>query len=515
MSHAERIERCLLKWAGDPPPREALVSGDRTCEYADVAAAARRLGEDLSRNGIEPGDRVAIYFGHVTEAVVGMFGAWIAGAVAVPVNGSLKSPQVAHILAHSGSRVLLTEKRLLARLDAEAHASVRIVDVPPIASGAPRERMPLDDGDDLPGGDAPAAILYTSGSTGRPKGILLSHENLLAGTRIVARYLEIRTDERILSVLPFSFDYGLNQMLTAFDGGATLVLQRSHLPADVCRSLREQRISALAGVPPLWIELMDRRSPMSAMDLPHLRYITNSGGTFPADLARRFRARWPHVRMYLMYGLSEAFRSSYLPPEEVDRRPDSIGRAIPETELLVLDENGRECAPDVSGELVHRGPTVALGYWRDAEATARVFRPDPAARSSGSGSRPRVVFSGDVVKRDAEGYLYFVGRRDQLIKSYGYRVSPDEVEELIRSSKLVSEVAVLGRPDPRSGAAIVAHVVPIHPGDGGDEATFDRGALLDYCRRNMPPYMVPKVIEVHAALPRTASGKMDRRALSA
>jgi acyl-CoA ligase (AMP-forming) (exosortase A-associated) len=506
MTNAARIENCLLQWAAEPPPREALIAGERKLEYGDVIAAASRLSKDLAARGVEPGDRVAIYFGHVHEAVVGLFGAWIAGAVAVPVNGALKNPQVAHILEHSESRALVTEKRMLTRLDAETRALAPVVEV----RDEPRRESAASvrDRADLPGGAAPAAILYTSGSTGRPKGILLSHDNLLAGTRIVARYVGIRSDERILSVLPFSFDYGLNQLLTAFDRGATLVLQRSHLPADVCRSLVEQRISGLAGVPPLWIELMDRRSPMSGIDLPHLRYITNSGGTFPADLARRFRARWPHVRMFLMYGLSEAFRSSYLAPEEVDRRPDSIGKAIPETELLVLDENGRECAPGSPGELVHRGPTVALGYWRDAEATARVFRPDPAAPGAGR----RIVYSGDVVKRDAEGFLYFVGRRDQLIKCQGYRVSPDEVEELIHASKLVSEVAVLGVPDPRSGAAIVAHVVPI---DRGDEAKFDREALLEYCRRNMPPYMVPKVIEVHAALPRTASGKMDRRALSA
>jgi acyl-CoA synthetase (AMP-forming)/AMP-acid ligase II len=355
----------------------------------------------------------------------------------------------------------------------------------------------------LPGGETPAAILYTSGSTGRPKGILLSHANLLAGARIVSSYLEIAPDERILSVLPFSFDYGLNQLLCAVQNGATLVLARSNLPADICRTMQAKRITALAGVPPLFIQLMDRHSPLAKTALPDLRYLTNSGGVFPVELVRRYRAQLPHVRLYLMYGLSEAFRSTYLPPSEVDRIPSSMGRAIPETEILVIDEHGEECDVDVVGELVHRGPTVALGYWNDAAATARVFRPDPTDPSSPE----RVVYSGDLVKKDADGFLYFCGRRDQLIKSFGYRISPDEVEELLLASGLVREVAVRGEADPVAGARVEAHVVP------ADAATFDPEALLAHCRRTMPRYMVPRALHVRDSLPRTASGKLDRTAL--
>jgi|SRR5690349_11213473 len=251
---------------------------------------------------------------------------------------------------------------------------------------------------------------------------------------------------------------------------------------------------------------MERASLVQGLALPHLRYITNSGGVFPAPLVRRYRECWPHVRIFLMYGLSEAFRSTYLPPEELDAHPDSMGRAIPECEVLVLGEGDRPVAPGEPreiGELVHRGPTVALGYWGDAAATARVFRPDPLDPAA----RRKVVYSGDLVRRDADGLLYFVGRRDQLIKSYGFRVSPDEVEELIHASRLVAEVAVKSRPDPVAGAAIVAHVVPADP------AVFETRALLEYCRARMPAYMVPKAIEVHEALPRTSSGKVDRKAL--
>jgi acyl-CoA synthetase (AMP-forming)/AMP-acid ligase II len=386
----------------------------------------------------------------------------------------------------------------LAQLDEPTLAGVTTLEVPGCETIVGEEQAETLQRT-LPGGDTPAAILYTSGSTGRPKGILVSHANLIAGTRIVAGYLDIRPDERILSVLPFSFDYGLNQLLTAVHCGCTLVLQRSNFPPDVLRTLTQQRITALAGVPPFWIQLM--RGTPSHLDLPHLRYITNSGGTMPVELVQRYREKLPHVRIHLMYGLSEAFRSTTLPPEELEHRPDSIGKAIPENEVLVLDASD---ADSERGELVHRGPTVALGYWNDPEASARVFRSDPEDPRSGR----TVVYSGDMVRRDPDGFLYFVARRDQLIKCYGYRVSPDEVEELIHGSTLVAEVAVHGRPDAVSGAAIVAHVIPVDP------TAFVTGALLEYCRARMPAYMVPKFVEVHDDLPRTSSGKIDRGAFS-
>lgn len=503
MSNCARIEDALLRRADDPPQVEALVDGERSFDYASLTLWATRFAGELTRSGVGPGDRVATYLEHASEQIVALYAAWIAGAVAVPVNPSLKTAQVAHILRHCGCRLLVTDRRKLAQLAADAYAGIGTLDVAPLAALAGHGSS-QEVSRELPGGDAPAAILYTSGSTGRPKGILVSHANLIAGARIVASYLGIQSDERILSVLPFSFDYGLNQLLTAVRCGCTLVLQRSHFPADVCRALERHRITALAGVPSLWIQLMERQSPLSRMELPLLRYITNSGGAFPTELVRRYRERWPHVRIYLMYGLSEAFRSTYLPPDEIDRRPDSMGKPIPETEVLVIGADGECCAPGEQGELVHRGPTVALGYWNDAEATARVFRSDPLDPDA----KRAVVYSSDIVRRDQEGFLYFVGRSDQLIKSYGYRVSPEEVEELIYASRLVAEVVVHGRPDAVAGASIVAHVVPVEPG------LFEPRALLEYCRANMPAYMVPKVIEVHDGFPRTASGKVDRKALA-
>jgi acyl-CoA synthetase (AMP-forming)/AMP-acid ligase II len=367
---------------------------------------------------------------------------------------------------------------------------------------APGEIRPSDAGG--AGGREPAAILYTSGSTGLPKGIVLSHANLLAGTRIVANYLELTGRDRILSLLPFSFDYGLNQLLTAVDRGATLVLQRSHYPADICRSLASHGITGLGAVPPVWVQLMASTSPLPKMRLPELRYITNSGGTFPVELLRRYRAHLPHVRIYPMYGLTEAFRSTYLPPEFVDRLPDSIGKPIPESEILVVDQDGRRCGVGEVGELVHSGPTVALGYWRDPEATAARFRHHPFAAASSE----RVVYSGDLVRTDAQGFLYFVGRRDQLLKCFGQRVSPEEVEGIILASGLVDEAAVRGEPDAVAGTRVVAHVVPRRD-------AYTRPALLTWCRREMPAHMVPARIVEHDALPRTSTLKLDRQQVQA
>ncbi len=494
----QRIEEPLLEQADRLPQKPAVVEGERVCTYESLIARSRRLAARLRANGLDLGDRVAIYLDKTTDSVVALYATWLAGGVAVPVNETLLSRQVQHIVSHSGSRLIVSHPRKLARLDPAALDGARVITVDDSErDGAWR---PVQQA----GGSAPAAILYTSGSTGRPKGILISHDNLLAGARIVSRYLSIQEDERIISILPFSFDYGLNQLLTAAGAGATLFLQRSAFPADICRTLTRHAITAMGAVPPLWIQLMQEHSPLAKTAFPHLRYITNTGGAFPVELVNRYREHLSGTRIYLMYGLSEAFRSTYLPPDQVTSRPGSMGRAIPETEIHVLDERGRECAPGQVGELVHRGPTVALGYWRDPEATAAVFRESPFAPP---GSGERVVFSGDLVRRDEDGFLYFAGRRDQLIKCQGFRVSPDEVEETLHASGLVAEVVVQGVPDEVMGQAIVAHVVPRQP------AAFTEELLLEYCRREMPRHMIPRTVRVHAALPRTASGKIDRKSV--
>jgi acyl-CoA ligase (AMP-forming) (exosortase A-associated) len=492
------VQDLLFHSPGGPGP--AVVDGDRAASRDELAARALALAARIRGAGVEPGDRVGIHLEKSLEAVVALWGVWTAGAIAVPIHESLRSRQVEHIVSDSDAALLVSARRKLARLDEAARAGRPVLELEP--GPAPAKTPGADAAG--PSGQDPAAILYTSGSTGRPKGILLSHDNLLAGTRIVSSYLGITADDRLLSVLPFSFDYGLNQLTTAAAAGATLVLQRSHLPGDICRTLCTKAVTGMAAVPPLWIQLMQPGSPLGDVALPALRYITNSGGVFPVDVLRRYRERLPDVRVFLMYGLSEAFRSTYLPPEEVDRRPTSMGRAIPETTLYVLDGEGCPCPPGVAGELVHAGPTVALGYWRNPEATAAVFRPDPLDPKA---KRP-VVYSGDLVKRDAEGFLTFVGRRDQMLKCSGFRVSPEEVEEIVLRSELAREVVATGEPDSVAGTGIVLHVVP------AEAEAFREEALRDFCRREMPSYMIPKRIEVHESLPRTSSGKLDRKSLA-
>jgi len=273
---------------------------------------------------------------------------------------------------------------------------------------------------------------------------------------------------------------------------------------DILKAVAAERITGLAAVPPLWIQL-------AALDWPRdtsLRYLTNSGGAMPATTVASLRAVLPGARLFLMYGLTEAFRSTYLPPEELDRRPDSMGRAIPNAEVLVVRPDGTPCAPDEPGELVHRGALVALGYWNDPAKTAERFRPAPG-RDAALPLAEMAVWSGDTVRMDAEGYLYFIGRSDDMIKVSGYRVSPSEVEEAAHASGLVVEAVAFGVPHPVLGQAIVLLAKPC-------DASLETAALLKECQRRLPAWMVPAHIALRTqAFPRNPNGKFDRIQLRA
>lgn len=473
-----RIEAALEAAAREDGASIAIVDGERHVSFAELVSLARGVAVRLREAGVQPGDRVVLLQRKTAQSVAWLYGVWMAGAVAVPTSVELRRPQLAHVLENSGAKVVVATARDRDELDAEGTCL------------DPDEETHADESS--PEFVTPAAILYTSGSTGLPKGILISHDNLVAGARIVSRYLAITERDRLLSVLPFHFDYGLNQLLTTVRQRATLVLQRSTMPGAILRTLQDEAITGLAGVPPLWVQLMGPGSPLGSVELP-LRYITNSGGAFPIPLLRRYRAALPETKIFLMYGLSEAFRSSFLPPDELDQKPGAMGRAIPETELLVLDGDGQPCRDGEPGELVHRGPTVALGYWQDAKATVRVFRPDPDRAGE------RVVYSGDTVRREADGTLYYVGRTDQRLKCFGNRVSPEEVEAAI--APVVREVVVGGVADEVAGQRVVAHVVL------GDTSEDDVWA---HCREVLPRYMQPAQLIVHESFPRTSSGKLAR-----
>jgi acyl-CoA ligase (AMP-forming) (exosortase A-associated) len=353
-----------------------------------------------------------------------------------------------------------------------------------------------------------AAIFYTSGSTGRPKGVVLSHRNIVTGGKSVAQYLENRADDVLLAALPLSFDAGFSQLTTGFHSGARVVLINYLMPRDVVNALHSEKVTGLTAVPPLWIQLAALEWPASIAQ--NLRYFANTGGRMPLETLEKLRAKVPSTKPYLMYGLTEAFRATYLPPEQVSRRPDSIGKSIPNSEVIVLREDGTPCGPNEPGELVQRGALVALGYWNNPDATAERFKPLSKSAGAISTVLPEIaVFSGDTVRMDEEGFLYFIGRRDEMIKTSGYRVSPMEVEEIIYSMGLVDECVAFGVAHDTLGQVI--HVVAAT----GAARTVDTAQLLAECKKRMPAYMVPAKIELQSApLPRNPNGKLDRKLLA-
>lgn len=487
---------------GDGAHRTAIIEGERSHTYDDLDRASRRFASAIAAAGIARGDRVAILLPKSFHECAAIFAVSRAGGVFIPVNPVLKPQQIAHILTDSEARCLVTNsaeaKKLIDAAGALPGLSIIAVDdlggmggeVPP-ATGI---------GEDL------AAILYTSGSTGTPKGVMLSHRNLLAGTRIVRTYLDIGPEDRILSILPFSFDYGLNQLLTSVEQSATIVLGSFQIGDQIVTALAKHRITGLAGVPTIWAILTKAAPALQKTPLPHLRYITNSGGAVPKTTVKRLADMLPATKIFLMYGLTEAFRSTFLAPEDVAQRPTSIGKAIPECEVFPVTPDGRRAKPGEPGILVHRGPTVSLGYWRRPEDTARVLKPNPLRRPHEGADV--VCYSGDLVVEDEEGYLYFVGRQDAMIKSAGYRISPTEVEDVLMSTGAFRQVAVIGIPDEWVGQKVCAVVVALAGG-------VDTSSVLKQVSAKLPGYMVPARIDVVEALPQTPNGKVDYKALAA
>lgn len=480
----------------------AVIHGDRRLTYAELAVAVRGCADQLRLAGLERGDRVVIFLPRGIEECWAIFGISAAQGVFVPVNALLKAPQLRHIVLDCEAAVVITSRELdhVSAPALDGLDTVRVLYVEDMAHAEAPTALPRDEaiGEDL------AAILYTSGSTGMPKGVMLSHRNLLAGTRIVRSYLEITAEDRILSVLPFSFDYGLNQLLTVIEQRASIVILTFRFGDEIVRALRDHAITGLAGVPTVWAILTQGAPLLRKTALPHLRYVTNSGGRVPAETVKALGALLGKTRIFLMYGLTEAFRSTFLPPGDIDTHPTSIGKAIPECEIFAVTEDGRRARPGEPGILVHRGPTVSLGYWRRPEETARVLRPHPF-RSPLEGGET-VCYSGDLVVEDENGYFHFVGRSDAMIKSSGYRISPTEVEEALMATGLFQQVAVIGLPDALAGEKV--HAVAVAGGTPVDSAAVLKG-LAD----QLATFMVPRALELLDALPTTPNGKVDYKLL--
>ncbi len=505
------------------PEAVALTYGRQSLSYGALQRLLDNFVAGVTELGLQRGERIAIYLEKRFETVVASFGAAAAGCVFVPINPLLKTEQVIYILRDCNVRALITSSERLAFLAGALacchdlrHVILVGTDTLPATPSGPVAHLRWDD---LLQAQSPrphrvidvdlAAILYTSGSTGKPKGVVLSHRNLVAGAKSVASYLDNCAGDTLLAALPLSFDAGFSQLTTAFHSGARVVLLNYLLPQDVLKALAREKVTGLTAVPPLYIQLSELAWPTGIDE--HLRYFANTGGRMPRETLMALRSRLPRSKAYLMYGLTEAFRSTYLPPEEVDRRPDSIGKAIPNAEILVLREDGTPCAANEPGELVHRGALVGLGYWNDHEKTSERYKPLPAqtlGRDTGVVLPEIAVFSGDTVRRDEEGFLYFIGRRDEMMKTSGYRVSPTEVEEILYATRLVGECVAFGVDHAKLGQAIQVVVTP-PPG-----APIDVSALLAECRARMPAYMVPAGIVVRAGpLPRNPNGKIDRKSL--
>ncbi len=509
-----------LKSAWRTPDADALCDKHSELSYADLQAAIDRWAAAFRALGLGRQERVAVYLPKTVDAVAAMFGAARAGGVFVPVNPLLRPKQVAYILNDCNVRILVTsaarDRELADDIDechdlhvvvltdgdasADADPAVRRVSWQEAAESTPPDQHHRVIDTDM------AAILYTSGSTGNPKGVVLTHRNVVAGADSVSRYLENTADDRLLGVLPLSFDYGFSQLSTAFHVGASVALMEYLLARDVIRAAERFDVTGLAGVPPLWTQLATLPWPEAVSK--RLRYITNSGGAMPTATLGQLRDALPATQVFLMYGLTEAFRSTYLPPTELDNRPESMGKAIPNAEVMVLREDGSPCAPGEPGELVHRGALVSAGYWNDPERTNQRFRPIPG-HQAGIVIPELAVWSGDTVRADEDGFLYFIGRRDDMIKTSGYRVSPTEVEEVAYASGLVAEASAIGVAHPTLGQSITLVVTPR---DGSDA---DSETLLAAFRQTVAGYMVPSQILWRDSLPRNPNGKINRKQLAA
>jgi acyl-CoA synthetase (AMP-forming)/AMP-acid ligase II len=491
-------------YAGKP----AIVSRERSVAFDALAAEALSTAECLRELGIKAGDRVGVCMEKTIDQVSVILGILCANAVLVPILPRLKAPNIRHVITNSEMTAMITDRDRLVEVSEFAELTKLVIGHGEVDEKWPnlpylRRFMPPRAFFDRIGNDD-AAIIYSSGSTGRPKGILISHRNLADGADIVAGYLGTNDTDRIGCVLSFNFDYGLNQIWQTIRQGATLYLHDLALPNDLFAMLAKERITALPVMPVIITKMFDRRLKLalSHHDFAAMRYVCSTGGRLSSDMISDLRSAFPTASIYSMFGLTEAFRSTFLAPDQLDARPTSIGKAIPDNNVMVLDENGDECPPDTVGELVHRGATVTKGYWRDPENTQKVFRTHP--RYPGE----TLVFSGDRVYRDKEGYLYFVARADDMIKTKGFRVSPTEVEtEVVRHSEIVDAIA-FAVPNIAVGEDIGCAYTTV----GGKPIA--EHTLVQFLKSNLPPHMVPAHLLHFDSFPITGNaGKLDRKTI--
>ncbi len=492
---------------GQDPDADALAMRSGSLSYKMLNHRVGLLAAWLLGQGVVKGDRVATWLAKTELACLMPLAAARARLVHVPVNPLLKQPQLVHIVADSGAKLLISNAGRLKTLEnSDINHDCALFEDKVVADALELVATPMPPSATTTDTDDLVAILYTSGSTGRPKGVMLSHANLTLGALSVAEYLKLSADDRTICVLPLSFDYGQNQLFSTWAAGGCAVPLDYLTPRDVMKACAREKITTLAAVPPLWVQLVEHEWPDEAV--ASMRRLTNSGGALTPSLVKQLRGIFgPGTDIYAMYGLTEAFRSSYLDPALIDDNPTSMGTAIPFAEILVVNEAGSVAAPDQTGELVHCGPLVAQGYWKDPERTAQRFKSAPEA----SRYRGTAVFSGDTVKRGDDGLLYFVSRDDAMIKSSGNRISPTEIEEIAVESGMIAEAVALGVPDERLGQAIRLFV---RPAEREPDPAAVAASLEKYLKQNLPNFMHPRDIVLLSEFPKNPNGKLDRNALA-
>lgn len=517
-----QLESFLERSASAFPDKTALIVGSERLTYVDLDLRANRLAHALLRSGVTRGDRVAVFLPSSSLAVVAIFAALKAGAVFLPVNPTTKKKKLRYILADCNAKALVTTEQLLRSLEG---GGITAAEAPSLKctvverrmdqesnAGSGDTRVLIDYGsviqdDGCPGEPPPggaseqdlASLIYTSGSTGAPKGVMLTHRNMVSATDSINAYIKNVYDDVIGGVLPLSFDYGLYQCFLAFQVGATLLLEKSFAyPVRTLETFSREGVTGFPIVPTIAALLL--QLDLQQHDLGALRYITNTGAALPTSAIERIRKVLPRVEIISMYGLTECKRVSYLPPSEIDRRPDSVGKAMPNVDVWIEDKSGDRVATGEIGQLVVRGPNVMKGYWGLAEETDKCLGVDPATGY-------RVLYTGDLFRQDDDGYLYFVARQDEVIKTKGQKVSPREVEEVVLTLDGVVEAAVCGVEDDVLGQRVTAFVVL------GKDVMLEASDVIAHCRRNLEDFMVPGRVEIRDALPKTDSGKVSKAQL--
>lgn len=508
------IQHLLEESCEKYPGKVCLEDADDYITYEETIRRSRKVAGMLESLNVNFGDHVGIFMDRSIDQVVSLLGIFYAGAVLIIINPILRERQISHIIQDAEiSTIITSHSKLHKSISVLKNAGINKVIVFNGQHGYGFEDEILFNGSfdsyseiskKCPSiSDDTSHIIYTSGSTGQPKGIVISHRNTINGGKIVSQYTGLREDDRIIGALPFNFDYGFNQLINTLYMGATIYLHNFFMPNDLLRVLEEKQITVFAGMTPIWSKIFNPKLTSLSNDQNFLgiRVITNTGGKVSVSIVRKLQKLFLKAEIFLMYGLTEAFRSTYLEPSQLDKRPESIGKAVPNVQIMVLNKEGKECGPDEEGELVHRGALISKGYWNNQEKTAQVFRSNPLLFKKNA-HLETVVFSGDIVKKDEDGFLYYVGRKDNMIKTKGYRVSPAEVEELLNNFAGVAECIVSGYEE--NDTINLRAFVQLN------DSTWSSEKVLMMCKRKFPFYLIPDDIVIINNLPLTSNGKIDR-----